>query len=289
MLTTQSLGPRAFLKSLGFALDKRPHQIDRLLLKSLSPGDAEALRMIWSTRNAGFSDGLGTYLIPKTLKQAALQFSYDWPRAVATMDWFDEVVRRLGPTSIVEMGCGAGFLLGFLRNRDPGVHLQGVDAARNLVDIGAALSGNALIAGDYLTAKPDRAYDLIVCDFGFDMARFKPSTTPHSIAACAGAQYCPGCSDDLKVQFDAYLRAWRRWSHAGSHLAVAGRLSNFGMLRAFVLAAFDAGWLPCLQDSTVLTVKHDRDAERFPALLFVPAGADPEAPDMEAIASFFNR
>src|SRR5687768_13486446 len=123
MLTTLSLGPRALLNSLGFVLDKKPHQIDRLLLKSLPSHDREALQFIWASRNMGFSDGPGMYLIPKTLKQAALEFSYDWPRAAATMDWFDQVVRQLGPASIVEMGCGAGFLLGFLHNRCPGVHL----------------------------------------------------------------------------------------------------------------------------------------------------------------------
>ncbi|TIN28595.1 MAG: class I SAM-dependent methyltransferase [Mesorhizobium sp.] len=287
MLTSQTLGPRAFLKSLGFALDKKPHQIDRLLLKALSPECGETLQMIWASRNAGFSDGLGTYLLPKSLKQAALQFSYDWPRAAATMDWFDQVIGKLGPASVVEMGCGAGFLLGYLRSRYPGVHLQGVDAAKNLVEVGSELAGTTLIAGDYLTAAPDGAYDLILCDFGFDMARLKPSTTPHTIEASAGAPYCPGCSNDLKFQFDAYLQAWRRWSHPHGHLAVAGRFSNFGILRAFVLSASDVGWQPELEASTILAVKQHGNAERFPALLFKPVDTVRAEPDFEMIARFF--
>ena len=45
---------------------------------------------------------------------------------------------------------------------------QGIDGARNLIDIGSELCGHALIAGDYLEVQPDQRYDLIVCDFGFD-------------------------------------------------------------------------------------------------------------------------
>lgn len=289
MLTTQSLGPRAFLKSLGFILDKKPHQIDRLLLKSLSPEDAAALQLVWSSRNAGYSHGLGQYLIPKTLKQAALQFSYDWSRVVATMEWFDQVVRKLGPNSIVEMGCGAGFLQSFLRSQHPAIDFQGVDAAKNLVAIGSELSGGTLVAEDYLLAEPDRTYDLVLCDCGFDMARFKPSTTPHSITTCADAQFCPGCSNDLKEQFDTYLRAWRRWGHAGGYLAVTGWLTNFGQLRAFVLAAVDAGWSLSLEDSDMLTVTRDGVGERLPALVFAPKSGVSSTPDMETIANFFNR
>ncbi|MQV20284.1 hypothetical protein GHK65_07995 [Sinorhizobium meliloti] len=285
MLSTQTFAPRAYLRSIGFALDKEPHQIDRLLLKSLSPEDRDLLNTIWATRNIGLSTGLDMYLVPKTIKQASLLFSYDWRRAAATMEWFDYVVRRRQPESVVDMGCGAGFLLGFLRKKYAGVRLQGVDAASNLIEIGSQLSGSGLIAGDYCTVKPDHAYDLILCDFGFDMARFKASTKPHNYATCGEAQYCTSCSDDLKLQFDAYLQAWRQWGHAGAHLAVAGRLSNFGILRSFVLAAGDVGWAPDLDASKVLSIKQEGRTERFPALVFKPADR-PVSMELEILARF---
>jgi SAM-dependent methyltransferase len=287
MLSTQTFAPRAYLRSIGFVLDKEPHQIDRLLLKSLSPDDRDLLNTIWAARNMGLSTGLDMYLVPKTLKQASLLFSYDWRRAAATMEWFEHVVRSLQPASVVEMGCGAGFLLGFLRQKYAGLQLQGVDTARNLVEIGSQLSGSALIAGDYCSVDPDHPYDLILCDFGFDMARFKASTKPHNFVTCGEAQYCANCSDALKPQFDAYLQAWRRWGHAGAHLAVAGRLSNFGILRSFVLAARDVGWAPDLEASKVLAVKQEGRPERFPALVFRPADRT-VAPELEVLARFFR-
>jgi hypothetical protein len=52
---------------------------------------------------------------------------------------------------------------------------------------------------------------------------------------------------------------------------VAGRITDFGMLRAFVLAAQQVGFNLILEASTMLTVTNiERDIERFPALLFLP-------------------
>jgi hypothetical protein len=285
---SQTLGPRAFLKHIGFALDKKPHQIDRLLLKSLSEEDAAALEVLWAARNLGFSDDLELYIFPKSLKSAVLLFSYDWPRAVATMEWFEETLKKTAPTTVVEMGAGAGFLLAYLQVHFPAVRFQGIDAATNLCEVGSRLLNKFLIAGDYLTTKPDDQYDLILCDFGFDNSHFKASTRPHLTETVAGVSYCSCCSDDLKIQFDAYLRAWRRWSNRDGKFAITGRFSNFGMLRALVLSASDVGWVPNLEMSKVLTVKMLDGFERFPALVFDSVNAGTTKPDMELIASFFS-
>ena len=284
-----TLGPRAFLKHLGLALDKKPHQIDRMLLKSLSEEDAIVLEGLWAARNAGLSDGLGVYLLPKSLGSSALLFSYDWPRAASTMEWFDDMVKRIAPASVVEMGAGAGFLLAYLQRRFPDVRFQGVDAASNLIEVGSQLLSKSLIAGDYLTAQPDGKYDLVLCDFGFDSGRFRPSTTPHTVKTIAGVSYCPGCTDDLKLQFDSYLQAWRRWTNKDGKMAITGRFSNFGMLRALVLSASDVGWQPNLGMSKVSTVKMHGGLERFPAMVFDPVDNGSTEPDMESVASWFSR
>src|SRR5262245_19913932 len=105
MLKEQALGAKAYLKKLGFCLDKKPHQIDRLLLKSLSAEEQGRLRTIWAMRNAELATGLEQYLVPQTLKQASLLFSYDWPRTIASLEWIDRIVTRTNYKSIVEMGC----------------------------------------------------------------------------------------------------------------------------------------------------------------------------------------
>ena len=289
MKSSKSLGARAYLKSLQFALDKKPHQIDRLLLKSLPPVDQRRLEAIWTSRNRGLSNGLDMYLVPQTVKQAALLLSHDWPRATATLEWFNTVVSLLSPRSAVEMGCGAGFLLSFLRSKHPDLRIQGIDAAENLVRIAESLCGENLIAANYLVKEPDGSYDAVLCDFGFDMANFKPSRTPHSVSACGGIEYCPGCSDDLKLQLDEYFSAWRNWGGPEAHFAMAGRIPGFGPLKAFVLAAKDAGWALSLDQCRILTVRNTvGEVERVPALLFKAGSPTGVTADLEAIAAFYS-
>jgi hypothetical protein len=288
MRTSSPLGARAYLKSIGFVFDKKPHQLDRLLLKSLRPSDQEHLQAIWASMHAGLSNGLAMYLVPKTTKQATLLFSHDWPRIAATLEWFDRAVEYLSPSVVVEMGCGAGFLLRYLSSRHPSLNFQGIDAAANLIGIAKDLMGKDLIVGDYLATKPDRAYDLVVCDFGFDAANLNPSQTPHSTAVCGGLQYCPGCSDDLKLQFEEYMKAWRRWGNAQAHLAIAGRITDFGMLRAIILSANDVGWVPLMDASKILRVRNLADEpEKFPALIFAPDSRSNTVLELDRIARFY--
>ena len=290
MTRSPVLGPRAFLKSLGFATDKRPHQIDNALLLSLNASDRDRLRSIWAVRNAGLGDGLEMYGVPKTSKQAALLFSYDWPRAAATMAWFAEVVVSRAPRSVTEMGCGAGFLLAYLKRLSASVEFSGIEEMDNLAQIARDLAGANVIAGDYLAMQPTHQSEMLLCDFGFDLSRLAPSDRPHGIADIAGQEFCPNCSDDMKVQLDDYMRAWRRWGTDDAWFALAGRVGNFGVLRAFVLAANDANWVIDLDRSRILAVRNvEGGVERFPALIFgPPSGGRPRA-TLEDCARFFAR
>jgi trans-aconitate methyltransferase len=80
------------------------------------------------------------------------------------------------------MGCGAGFLVKFLLDRLPGTKVQGIDTAKNLVRIGTALCGRPLIVGNYLNTEPDDAYELIICNFGFDLPNFTASRVHAQVA-----------------------------------------------------------------------------------------------------------
>ena len=134
---------------------------------------------------------------------------------------------------------------------------------------------------------PDEKYDLIVCDFGFDLVKFSSSSALHTTENIEEFQFCPGCSDHLKLQFDAYLQAWRRWAHEASCLSVAGRVGSFGMLKALVLSAREVGWDLSVEDSSILKTKHNGMSERFPALLFRPLHPSAEPIGFSAIARFF--
>ena len=149
---------RVFLKQLGFSIDKKPHQQKRLLLESLSMEQQARIELIWEMRDSRLATGLEQYLIPDDLRQAAFLFSSDWPRMIASFEWLDQIVSSTNCKSMVEMGCGPGFLLKYLLERYPGIKIQGLDTAANLIRIGAKLCDSPLIAGDYLTAAPDHAY-----------------------------------------------------------------------------------------------------------------------------------
>jgi SAM-dependent methyltransferase len=170
----------------------------RLVLRSLSADVRRELTYIWAMQDAGQATGLDQYLIPQTLTQAALIFSCDWPRMVASFEWCDRIVSRTSPKSVVDMGCGSGFLLKYLLDRYPGIKVQGLDTAENLVRIGTELCETPLIARNYLTVEPDDAYELIICNFGFDLPNFTRSQKPHSSAVCAGLSYCPACSEHFR-------------------------------------------------------------------------------------------
>ena len=137
--------------------------------------------------------------------------------------------------------------------------------------------------------EPDQKYELIVCNFGFDLDNFEESTTPHGTAECEGQVYCPGCSDDMKSQLDNYLSAWRSWGSDYSSIAIVGRISNFGILRALVLAAEGVGWNVNLSLSKMLEVEGiTKEMESFPALLFQPSLISPGSVPLEKIADYFG-
>lgn len=184
------------------------------------------------------------------------------------------------------MGFGAGLLLNYLQKSFPDVKPNGIDAARNLVEIGKALTGINLICGDYLTESPNGQYDLIVCEFGYDNSSIPPSKKPHSTAQCGLASYCPGCAEDARGYFQKYMKSWRGWGAERSSLGLVGRMTDYTDVRAVTLAAQDVGWHVHLEHSAILKIKDDRrGSQKFPAWYFTTEkeGAATE----ENIANFY--
>jgi hypothetical protein len=92
----QMLEVKTYLKNIGFCMDKTLSQRRRLLLKSLSAEDRARLQFTLEMQKNGLSNGLDQYCIPKTAQQAALLFSYDWPRTVISFDWFARKLTSTG-------------------------------------------------------------------------------------------------------------------------------------------------------------------------------------------------
>lgn len=235
------LGPRAFLKKLGFQFDKKTLALDRAFLKSLPADERDEVEDIWMRLHSGIGHVSELYSVPKTEKQAALLFSHDGARSVATMSWFSDVVDRQQPRTVLEAGCGAGYLLRFLRSRYRHMKFTGIDRQANLVAIAATDTELDLHASSFDQAEiPDR-FDLVICDFGWDNQDIPASSKPHSSAEIAGALYCPGCSDDQVPFFLDLLGQFKSWLSETGKIAIVGRFPNIGSIRAFYIAAERCG------------------------------------------------
>jgi hypothetical protein len=287
-MTPHPHGPRHFLKSIGFRLDKSPHQLDQMLLRSISAEYKLRLQELLVLKDFGVGSIDDLYAIPQTLQQASILFSRDWQRAASTLNWFRSVVSKTSPNSVIELGCGAGFLLKYLQICFPDLRLQGIDSAANLTRIASTLIGQRVLSGDYLNYKPDNIYDLIISDFGFEPGRLPPSRAPHSTARVGNSEFCPGCSNDLERQIKPFMESWRRWGGPSARLALVGRIANFGSLKAFALAAKTVDWEVDIKCSAVINVStYYAEVERFPALMFRPRDQAKEPTLIEDLETFY--
>jgi SAM-dependent methyltransferase len=222
--------------------------------------------------------------LPQTDRQAALLFSHDAERMLATMAWFQKVVALLRPTSIVEVGCGAGFLLRFLHHAFPEIALTGIDRQPNLAALIPRDERLEVLTDDFLSTAPLKQHDLVLCDFGWDNHDIPRSVSPHSSAEIAGQSYCPGCSDDLVPHYRKMLSAWNAWATPNGSLACCGRLAGVGEIRAFVLAAESTGWHLLPNPTTILRVRSTTgNFEKYPALVFQAERADSVGSSIERL------
>lgn len=281
------LGPRAYLKKLGFQFDKTPSALDRAFLKALSADERDAVEDIWMRKHSGFGHVSELYSVPRTEQQAALLFSHDAARMLATMSWFADVVDRLQPRTVLDAGCGAGYLLRYLRTRFPSISFSGIDRQENLVAIAAADEGLNLHASSFEEAELSDRFDLILSDFGWDNQDIPKSNKPHSSADIAGAPYCPGCSDDEVPFFLALLERFKGWLSDDGRIAIVGRIAHVGSIRALYLAAESCDLRVQPDGFEVLRVKTTAGVEKFPAFLLVKNSAKLRSLQLETIAAAY--
>jgi ubiquinone/menaquinone biosynthesis C-methylase UbiE len=74
-------------------------------------------------------------------------------------------VKRCDPVSILDVGCGEGFILQQLRKNNLGKHLEGVDPMPQAIEVGKKLHPHLkLKLGDiYKLPYKDNAFDLVMC------------------------------------------------------------------------------------------------------------------------------
>lgn len=270
------MGPRAFLKGQGIKFGKSIRSLDLAFLRAFPEEKQESVRDVWERIQTQIGTVQELYDLPETREQIALLVSHDAPRMVASLSWFESVVASIDAKSVIEFGCGAGYLLSYLRHAFMEVDLAGVERQFNLTKLVDQNDNLTVFQSDYREIEPEAQFDLIVCDFGWDNHDIPQSTKPHSDAEIAGYGFCPGCSDDEIPFFASMIGAWKAWAKPDAPLAVAGRLMDLVDLRAIVLAAELSDWHLDPDNSTKLEVRNlSGETESFPALIFTTTKREP--------------
>ena len=259
-----------FLKSLGLTGEVNHKQLDNRLLRSLNEDEKSDLRNAW-VKLHNYDTTSDLYSIPKTLKQASLLFSHDYFRIKTSMEWISDLVECLKPNAIVDMGCGYGVLIRFLQLKFPDISFMGIDKKENLISIGSNLTGINLISGDYSTYDQEKSYDMIICDFGFDMEDLLLPKNAHTSTEIQGISFCSQCCRDFEEKLNPFVVSWKKWGGSSPDLVMTGRISNNpSYLLATLRAANKNGWNLNLDKTTCLKVYDPRSkrSEIFPGLLF---------------------
>lgn len=239
----ENLKTKIFLKKIGFLPNTNHTQLDNRLLKSLSTEEQITLKKVWEDNYYGVGKSLNLYSIPQNLKQACLLFSHDYNRIEKSLNWIANEIMSSNVKSAMEMGCGFGILLKFLKEIKPEADFMGIDYASNLVKIGRELTDIDLIDGSYLDLKPTLQYDTIICDFGFDMDNLKIPNRDCQNNKIGNIEYCINCTNDFKKAFFPYINSWKKWSSDQSQLIITGRMSaNRSFMLAFLELCNEHGW-----------------------------------------------
>jgi len=289
-MPARKLGSRAFLKHIGLQFDKTPKALNRSFINSYHPCEREGIQYTWTALQSGMATISALYRLPRNDKQASLLFSHDARRLASSLAWYGELAKRLQPRSVIEFGCGAGFLLRYLDHLTPNLRLAGIDREEKLVEITKRHIDGELLAGDYHDINPFGKFDLLVCDFGWDSHDMPQSNSPHSTSDIAGQPYCPGCSDDVVPFFQNLFHAWSSWTHETSRIAVVGRLADVGQIRACVLGAGRLGWRVVEDGFDILQARNVvGNLERFPAMVFARNASDEPFMALDDIARAYGK
>ena len=266
-----ALGPRAFLKQNGFILGTKPASIDKAFLKSFPADQGDTIKKVWDGIHF-YGNSINTlYALPSSQKQAAILFSQDSNRSEASLKWLREVVLALEPTDIIEFGCGAGFLLQYLRHLHPNIKLTGIDLAKNLLDTIPKNAKINIVNTSYHRLKRNSISDLAICDFGWDNSDVPHSTTRHSTAYTGKYAYCPGCSDDTVPFFHDLLESMKHSVSDKGAIAICGRLPGTAEIRALYEASKSLELSVCGELTKSLRISNIvGQKESFPAFVFKP-------------------
>lgn len=281
------MGPRAFLKKNGFLFEKKPWPIEKALHKSLDANGKETLENMWEMAKVGFHEPQSTMCLPQTPTQAAKLFSHDAQRAVASMTWISKTLSSLKTGTILELGCGAGFLLSYLKFIYPDFSFTGLERIDNLANIASEVSGVKIINQDYVETSINQRFDYLICDFGWNIEDIKSGPVPHDLQDFNGLKYCAGCSSAAEESYFKMIGGWKKMLADGGSIIVTGRLHSYGDIRAFLSAANESGLSNVPEMNAWLKWKSWREIDRAPGIILSESGSLTRSEIFNRAADFY--
>lgn len=261
------LGAKAYLRKMGFQFDKTPAKLDRMFYTSLSDDGRRAFER-YSAIAPQYKNIKDLLQIPETAKQAARLFSSDANRYVASMECMDAIFGSLKSGSVLDMGCGAGFLIDYLSQKHSDFSFEGLESQNNLARVASKITDKQIYNLNYITDLPLNDFDYVISEFGWDHSDIANGAAPHDLNEIEGHQYCSGCSEAAEKSYEIMIRSWEKWLSKNGQLIVMGRLGTIGDVKALLIAANKNGLVLASEYSRWLYWKHDGEKQRAPALTF---------------------
>lgn len=132
-----------------------------------------------------------------------------------------ESVRTINPTTILDAGCGEGFMLERFRRLGIGTTLLGVDVSQDAIAIGQKLHPHLTIGyGDiYRLAYQDDSFDLVICSEVLEHLQYPDKAMAELVRV--SKKYCL-----LSVPHEPFFtivnfirgKNWSRWGNDEGHI-----------------------------------------------------------------------
>ena len=279
----------AYLKSAGFRFGTSPARLDRLFHKSLNKEGKALFELYSESAQSGISDIQDVFQIPQSAKQAALLLSQDVNRSVASMEWICSVLKDQSPGTAIDIGCGAGFSLDYFSKRFTRFSFEGLESQTNLASIASELTGFNIWNMNYLHKLPEKTYDYIICEFGWNSSDINDAPPPHQLRVIDEYQICAGCTGAAENSFHKMLESWTSIMSDIGKIIVTGRLRHIGDTIAFLNAANSCGLQSSNELNNFIYWSRSKEFERTPALVLVKGETKTESEIVETAVKLYKR